>query len=156
MGFIEAGQSDFFVPRGYVHVIADCRGTGGSGGPFGFFDGQERRDMHDLVEEALAWFDHWLKGHETGILDGPPIRYAGARRLMTLGAGLNRPRDQRGIPEGQPPRGGRERQPPRRAYASVPAMMGFRHATVGTSSLNTVISSSRLLLPVLPDVPGRD
>src|ERR1700735_2298805 len=31
-GFIEAGASDFFVPRGYVHVIANCRGTGGSGG----------------------------------------------------------------------------------------------------------------------------
>ena len=26
-GFIEAGASDFFVPRGYVHVIANCRGT---------------------------------------------------------------------------------------------------------------------------------
>ena len=31
----------------------------------------------------------------------------------------------------------------------VPAMMGFRHASVGTSSLNTVKSSSRLVLPVL-------
>jgi predicted acyl esterase len=58
-GFIEAGASDFFVPRGYVHVIANCRGTGGSGGTFGFFDGQERRDMHDLVEWAAAqpWSD---------------------------------------------------------------------------------------------------
>jgi hypothetical protein len=35
-GFVEAGASDFFVPRGYVHVIANCRGTGGSGGTFGF------------------------------------------------------------------------------------------------------------------------
>ena len=34
-GFIEAGASDFFVPRGYVHVIANIRGTGGSGGVFG-------------------------------------------------------------------------------------------------------------------------
>jgi uncharacterized protein len=58
-GFIEAGASDFFVPRGYVHVIANCRGTGGSEGTFGFFDGQERRDMHDLVEWAAAqpWSD---------------------------------------------------------------------------------------------------
>ena len=31
---------------------------------------------------------------------------------------------------------------------STPAIMGFRHATVGTSSLNTVHSSSRLVLPV--------
>ena len=25
--------------------------------------------------EALAWFDHWLKGQDTGILDGPHFRY---------------------------------------------------------------------------------
>jgi predicted acyl esterase len=31
----------------------------------------------------------------------------------------------------------------------VPAIMNFRHASVGTSSLNTVASSSRLLLPVV-------
>jgi putative CocE/NonD family hydrolase len=59
MGFIEAGASDFWVPRGYVHVIANLRGTGGSGGTFGFFDAQERRDMHDLVEWVAAqpWCD---------------------------------------------------------------------------------------------------
>ncbi len=59
MGFIEAGASDFWVPRGYVHVIANLRGTGGSGGTFGFFDGQERRDLHDLVEWAALqpWCD---------------------------------------------------------------------------------------------------
>jgi uncharacterized protein len=58
-GFIEAGATDFWVPRGYVHVIANLRGTGGSGGTFGFFDAQERRDMHDLVEWAAAqpWCD---------------------------------------------------------------------------------------------------
>jgi hypothetical protein len=31
---------------------------------------------------------------------------------------------------------------------SVPAIMGFRHASVGTSSLNAVHSESRLLVPV--------
>ena len=31
----------------------------------------------------------------------------------------------------------------------MPVIMNFRHATVGTSSINTVRSSSRLLLPVL-------
>src|SRR6201992_630090 len=58
-GFIEAGASDFFVPRGYVHVIANCRGTSGSGGTFGFFDSQERHDMYDLVEWAAQqpWSD---------------------------------------------------------------------------------------------------
>lgn len=60
-GFIEAGASDFFAPRGYVHVIANCRGTGGSGGTFGFFDGQERRDMHDLIEWAAA--QPWSNGN---------------------------------------------------------------------------------------------
>ena len=25
--------------------------------------------------EALAWYDHWLKGRDTGVLEGPPIRY---------------------------------------------------------------------------------
>jgi hypothetical protein len=27
--FVEAGRSDFFVPRGYAHVIVNARGTGG-------------------------------------------------------------------------------------------------------------------------------
>ena len=58
-GFIEAGASDYFVPRGYVHVIANIRGTSGSEGTCGFFDGQERRDMYDLVEWAAVqpWSD---------------------------------------------------------------------------------------------------
>lgn len=33
-----------------------------------------------------------------------------------------------------------------------PALMMLRHASIGTSSLNTIHSSSRLLLPVLPQV----
>ena len=59
LGFVEAGASDYFVPRGYVHLIANNRGTSGSGGTFGFFDGQERRDMYDLVEWAAQqpWCD---------------------------------------------------------------------------------------------------
>lgn len=61
MGFIEAGASDFFVPRGYVHVIANLRGTGGSDGTFGMFDEQERRDMYDLVEWAAV--QEWSDGN---------------------------------------------------------------------------------------------
>lgn len=58
-GFIEAGVTDFWVSRGYVHVIANVRGTCGSGGTFGFFDAQERLDMYDLVEWVAAqpWCD---------------------------------------------------------------------------------------------------
>ena len=59
LGFVEAGASDFWVPGGYVHVLANERGTGGSGGEYGFFDTQWRRDMHDLVEWTAAqpWCD---------------------------------------------------------------------------------------------------
>ncbi len=58
-GFIEAGVTKFWVAHGYIHVIANVRGTCGSGGEFGFFDAQERRDMHDLVEWVAAqpWCD---------------------------------------------------------------------------------------------------
>jgi uncharacterized protein len=83
-----------------------------------------------LHYEALAWFDHWLKGRDTGVLEGAHFRYvipqaggwrttdqwplpeaeyrafalradggldpdegeAGSRTYMNLGGGLNRPR----------------------------------------------------------------
>lgn len=61
MGFIEAGASSFFVSRGYVHVIANLRGTGGSDGTFTLFDQTERNDMHDLVEWAAQ--QHWSDGN---------------------------------------------------------------------------------------------
>jgi predicted acyl esterase len=59
LGFVEAGATDYWVPRGYAHVIANVRGTGGSGGTFGFLDQAEREDMHDLVEWVAAqpWCD---------------------------------------------------------------------------------------------------
>jgi uncharacterized protein len=58
-GIIEAGNSEFFVSRGYVHVIANLRGTGGSTGEWAMFDEQERQDLYDLVEWAAAqpWSD---------------------------------------------------------------------------------------------------
>ncbi|HTX95061.1 MAG TPA: CocE/NonD family hydrolase [Mycobacterium sp.] len=53
------GVTDFWVPRGYAHVIANLRGTCGSGGTFTFFDTRERQDVHDLVEWVAAqpWCD---------------------------------------------------------------------------------------------------
>jgi hypothetical protein len=59
LGFIEAGASDFFVPRGYVHLIVNARGTGGSGGVWTMLDQQERDDLYDLVEWTAAqpWCD---------------------------------------------------------------------------------------------------
>jgi predicted acyl esterase len=238
--------------------------------------------------EAIAWFDYWLKGRDTGILDGPHFRYilpeaegwrttdawpvreavhhayalqsdgalaegepeSGSRTYMKLGAGLNRPRASETDPPGflhwttQPlphdldligpielqldaactapdtafiavlqdvdenekaidvtagylRAGLREVDEaasklgapvlPCRTFASVPtaeklryriplvpnarrfraghklrlvlttddqgadvpALLGFRHASIGTSSFNTIFSSSRLLLPIL-------
>jgi predicted acyl esterase len=50
-GNIEAGDTPNIVPRGYVHVIADARGTGYSEGEFqGMWSQQEGRDGHDIVE----------------------------------------------------------------------------------------------------------
>ena len=61
LGFIEAGASDFFVPRGYLQLIVNARGTGGSSGTWTLFDGQERDDLHDLVEWAAA--QPWCNGN---------------------------------------------------------------------------------------------
>lgn len=59
LGFIEAGQTDFFVPRGYAHVIANCRGTGGSGGTYELMGPAELGDVYDLIEWVAAqpWCD---------------------------------------------------------------------------------------------------
>lgn len=59
MGFIEAGATDFWVPRGYTHVIANVRGTCGSGGTYGWLDERERADIAELVEWVAAqpWCD---------------------------------------------------------------------------------------------------
>jgi predicted acyl esterase len=59
LAFVEAGASDFFVPRGYAHVLVNCRGTCGSGGTFTLLDEVERRDLYDIIEWTAAqpWCD---------------------------------------------------------------------------------------------------
>ncbi len=48
---VEAGDSEFFVDHGYVHVIADVRGAGKSEGEyFNIMSEQEGKDGYDLVE----------------------------------------------------------------------------------------------------------
>jgi predicted acyl esterase len=47
---IEAGATGFFVPKGYVHVIAQTRGSGLSQGQWNFLDTKEQQDGYDLVE----------------------------------------------------------------------------------------------------------
>jgi putative CocE/NonD family hydrolase len=47
-----AGESDYLVQRGYIHVVADVRGTGGSQGQWGLFDPIQGRDGATLVDWA--------------------------------------------------------------------------------------------------------
>ncbi|MCO5100926.1 MAG: CocE/NonD family hydrolase [Burkholderiaceae bacterium] len=49
-GGIESGMTDYFVPRGYVHVHGDPRGIGRSGGQYEHFGEQEQQDGYDLIE----------------------------------------------------------------------------------------------------------
>jgi predicted acyl esterase len=50
-GSMEAGNTDYIVPRGYVHVIVDVRGTNKSEGKYiGLFSQQEAQDCYDVIE----------------------------------------------------------------------------------------------------------
>jgi uncharacterized protein len=54
---IESGATSFYVPKGYVHVIAQGRGAGLSQGQWQWFDQKERSDGYDLIAwiAAQAW-----------------------------------------------------------------------------------------------------
>lgn len=59
---IEAGDSEFWATRGYVHVIANARGTGRSEGDFQFwFSRHEQEDGHDIVEWMAE--QEWCDGN---------------------------------------------------------------------------------------------
>jgi len=47
---IESGATGFYVSHGYVHVIAQGRGSGRSQGQWRWFDEKERTDGYDLIE----------------------------------------------------------------------------------------------------------
>ncbi|MHC1558298.1 CocE/NonD family hydrolase [Actinomycetospora sp. C-140] len=81
LGFIEAGASDFFVPRGYAHVIVNARGTSGSEGTFGLYDAQEHADIHDVVEwiGVQPWCD--------GAVGGIGISYFAMAQLAAAALG---------------------------------------------------------------------
>jgi hypothetical protein len=49
-----AGQSTYLVERGYIQVVADVRGTGGSEGQWGLFDPVQGTDGATLVKWAAA------------------------------------------------------------------------------------------------------
>ena len=45
------------------------------------------RPFHQLHDEIIRWYDHWLKGKNTGLMDEPPVRYwlMGANEWRTAG-----------------------------------------------------------------------
>ena len=49
-GHMEAGDPNFYVSRGYVHVILNVRGTGKSEGYYDFLGRQEIQDVYDAIE----------------------------------------------------------------------------------------------------------
>ena len=55
----EAGDTGYFVERGYVHVVADTRGAGDSGGTYDNYGPREQDDGYDLIEwiAAQPWCD---------------------------------------------------------------------------------------------------
>lgn len=60
-GNIEAGDFNDIVPRGYVHIIGDVRGTGRSEGQF---PSNEGKDCYDLIEWAAQQpLVQWKCGH---------------------------------------------------------------------------------------------
>jgi len=50
LGQNEAGISEFWVPRGYAHVVVDVRGSNDSGGMYDLFGAQEQQDLYDIIE----------------------------------------------------------------------------------------------------------
>src|SRR5262245_8925827 len=54
LGQNEAGISEFWVPRGYAHVIVDVRGSNDSEGVYDLFGALEQRDLYDIIEWVAA------------------------------------------------------------------------------------------------------
>ena len=59
LGQNEAGISEFWVPRGYAHIIVDVRGSNDSEGVYDLFGAQEQQDLYDIIEWVAAqpWCD---------------------------------------------------------------------------------------------------
>lgn len=53
----EAGISEYFVSRGYIHVIADYRGIGDSEGDYSHIGKEQQEDGYDIIEwiADLPW-----------------------------------------------------------------------------------------------------
>jgi predicted acyl esterase len=64
---IEAGNTSFFVPNGYVHVIVSARGSGLSQGQWSPFALEQQLDGYDMVEWIAA--QPWCNGSVTMLGD---------------------------------------------------------------------------------------
>jgi predicted acyl esterase len=58
---IEAGQTLFFVPKGYVHIIYAARGSGFSQGQYNWYDETEQKDAAEVIEWAAK--QPWCSGN---------------------------------------------------------------------------------------------
>jgi putative CocE/NonD family hydrolase len=76
-GAVMAGGVPYLQHRGYVQVIVDVRGTGGSEGTWNSFDAREQRDGYEIVEWAAG--QPWSDGN-VGLI-GPS--YMGLNQLLT-------------------------------------------------------------------------
>jgi putative CocE/NonD family hydrolase len=72
------GEDSYLIERGYVDVVADVRGTGDSGGQFGFFDPAQQQDGATLVHWA-AKLPH--SDGKVGLYGGS---YLGINQLLTV------------------------------------------------------------------------
>jgi predicted acyl esterase len=64
---IEAGATSFFVPKGYIHVICQVRGSGMSQGQWGMMDIKEQQDGYDMIEWIAS--QPWCNGNVAMIGD---------------------------------------------------------------------------------------
>ena len=63
--WLEVGPIAWYVEQGYAYVHLDIRGSGRSGGEYGFFDQRERRDLYETIEWIAA--QPWSSGKVGGI-----------------------------------------------------------------------------------------
>jgi predicted acyl esterase len=59
-GANEAGLTEFWVPRGYAHVIVDVRGSNDSDGAWDFYGPTEQQDLAETIEWTAA--QTWCNG----------------------------------------------------------------------------------------------
>ncbi|MBC2662786.1 CocE/NonD family hydrolase [Novosphingobium flavum] len=61
----ETGPIDWYIEQGYSYLHVDVRGSGRSGGDYGFFDARERRDLYEVIEWIAE--QSWSTGKVGGI-----------------------------------------------------------------------------------------